>query len=65
MATSALHTRKRHRTMRVRVAKVPGSFAASDTDLRYSASGAFAALLVEWKLAESQRSGVSTSPKIA
>jgi hypothetical protein len=44
--------------MQVHIARASETNASIDADVRYSAVGAFAALLVEWKLAEREQASM-------
>jgi hypothetical protein len=65
MGPSTLPTRQRHRTMRVRVERGLATTTSSDPCTRSSSVGAFAALLVEWKLAERERAKASLTSQSA
>lgn len=65
MGPSTQPARLRHRTMRARVERALVAAASSDPCARSSSVGAFAALLVEWKLAERERAKASLTEQSA
>jgi hypothetical protein len=65
MAAGTAPIRPRRRVMQVHVARVSGTSVPFDADIRYSAVGAFAALLVEWKLAEREQADMPFRVKSA
>jgi hypothetical protein len=50
--------RQRYRPLRTRIRRALDASQSADTVLQYSTVGVFAALLVEWKLAERDRQRV-------
>ena len=56
MAAGTLPTRQHHRQIQIRIEKLGGRATFPACDTKRSVVGVFAALLVEWKLAEHERS---------
>lgn len=65
MGPSTRPTRQRHRAMRACVERALVATASSDPCTGSSSVGAFAALLVEWKLAERERAKASLTAQSA
>jgi hypothetical protein len=55
VAEGTLPTRQHHRQIQIRVEKLGGRAASPAAETKRSVVGVFAALLVEWKLAEHDR----------